>query len=251
MLDKKIAELKRDHSSGAREILRKAASILSESQSPDIIEAVKDTHPDMAPLHHLCERAANARNPIEEIKILLKEIDKAPEIIAEELSLLLPKTLKIMTYSRSSTVEESLIALKKMGCMIQMIVPESRPGMEGQALSRNLGAAGIPTVLMTDAAALSKINHVDCLIIGADRVTPPIFVNKIGTRVFAQEARHCDLPIYLLYDRSKYAKDWKYPTDLKTHDVSEVCNEIMPGVQIDNPYFEEIPLHLITRTITN
>ena len=251
MLHDQLRNLKNDHRSGAREILKKAAAILTKSQSPEVIEAVLNSHPDMAPLHHLCERACNAQHPTEEISALLKEIDQAPKEIAYKFFSLLPENLTMMTYSRSSTVEESLLMLQKLGKVFQMVAPESRPGMEGREFCRNLGKAGVESLLMTDAAALSKIRYVDCLVIGADRVTPPIFVNKVGTLGFTMLAKHFGVPVYLLYDRSKYVKKWTRPTDLETHDASEVCEQTYPGVQVANPYFEEIPLELITTTVTN
>ncbi len=250
-MNDELTEFMSDNQSGARVLLQKAARILMETQDPDVIDKIRNSQPDMAPIINLCRLAEQSSDPTKEIQDFVNDAIGAPVTIAHSIAPDLPQAFSIMTYSNSSTVKECILELKNLGKEIRAIVPESRPGFEGRTLSRELGKVGIETSLVTEAAAFSMIPSVDYIMIGADRVTPPFFVNKIGTRSLAILANHYHVPVYLLVDRSKFLEEWSNKTDLRSHDGSEVCEKQYPGVSILNPYFEEVPLDLITRMATN
>lgn len=242
----KIEELKNDHLSGAIEILHKAAQILKIDRNPETVEMVRSTHPDMAPLYKICEMVLVSDNPEKEISEFMKAIESSTEIIGDKLHPLLEEHASILTYSRSSTVKEVLIYLHRLGRTFEVYVAESRPGFEGRILADELGQEGINTILMTDMAAISHLVHVDYLLIGADRVTPPFFVNKVGTKAYLEIAQLYNIPCYLLADQSKVIVEWPWEVDRKDHAPFEVCNEKLKGVHVVNPYFERIPLKLVS-----
>lgn len=246
MQDDRIEELRNDHLSGSLEILQKAAEILKEHSNPEIIEKVRATHPDMAALHNLCARVEQSDQPNTAIDRFLHSIKKSPEVLGNKLLPLIKDEAVIMTYSRSSTVKDTLLYLYRQEKAFSVYIAESRPLCEGRILAEELGEAGIPTTLMTDATALSYLLEVDHLFLGADRVSSPIFVNKIGTYPFVKLAQLNGIPCSLLADQSKVVNYWPWETDRKTHDPSEVCAQKMQGVHIVNPYYEEIPLDLVS-----
>ena len=155
-----------------------------------------------------------------------------------------------MTYSRSSTVISSLIELQKHGNKFEVLVSESRPGYEGRTSRKDLHLEDINTTLMTDVAAISMLKSVDYFIIGCDRITSSDFVNKIGTHAFLLIAHHYNIPCLLLADSSKRVNEWPWDTDIKIHNTSEVWGENIKGIHVVNPFYEKIPLKLVS-LITN
>lgn len=249
MRDKLIQNLKNNHFSGASEILKIAAEILLRYPEPETISKVQETHPDMAPLFNLCQAALHSGNPQKAIRKYLMSIESASKEITLKLNNLINNNANIMTYSRSSTVKKVLIQLHRLGKKLRIWIPESRPGYEGRMLANELGSSEIHATLSTDMAAASVIKKMDAVLIGADRITPPYFVNKVGTTVFLLCARHYQVPVYLLSDQSKYIEKWTKQIDAKQHDSKEVCEKFSSFVHVVNTYFEEIPLELVTEWI--
>src|SRR5258705_167504 len=88
----------------------------------------------------------------------------------------------------------------EQGRQVHVYVDETRPLLQGARLTMwELGHAGIPCTLITDAAAgtLMRQAKVDTVLVGADRICANgDFANKIGTYGLAVLARHHGVPFY-------------------------------------------------------
>src|SRR2546425_12174894 len=88
----------------------------------------------------------------------------------------------------------------EQGRKVHVFVDETRPLLQGSRLTMwELGHAGIPCTLITDAsaAALMRQAKVDVVLVGADRICANgDFANKIGTYGLAVLARHHGVPFY-------------------------------------------------------
>src|SRR5260221_13661309 len=88
----------------------------------------------------------------------------------------------------------------EQGRRVHVYVDETRPLLQGARLTMwELGHAGIPCTLITDAAAgtLMRQAKVDTVLVGADRIAANgDFANKIGTYGLAVLARHHGVPFY-------------------------------------------------------
>ena len=96
--------------------------------------------------------------------------------------------------------------LHTRGKVADVLVDETRPLLQGARLTAwELAEAGIPHRLTVDSAAAWAMatGQVDCVVVGADRITADGSVaNKIGTYALAVAARRHDIPFIVVAPES-------------------------------------------------
>jgi methylthioribose-1-phosphate isomerase len=143
------------------------------------------------------------------------------------------------------------------GKRITVYVCETRPLNQGSRITAfELLEEGITTTLIADnmAAWIMKEDKVDCIIVGADRITRQAVYNKVGTYMLALCAKHHGIPFYVaaplstcdFHDRG---------VEIEQRDPNELiyCGEkqLAPkNVKVKNPAFDATPLELVTKIIT-
>jgi methylthioribose-1-phosphate isomerase len=151
-------------------------------------------------------------------------------------------------------------AAVEQGKLVKVLVPETRPALQGARLTAfELVRDRIACTLISDTAVghMMSLGRVDCVIVGADRITKDGYVfNKIGTYQEAVLAKRHGLPFYPAAPRSTF--------DLaRTHDgvtieergMEEVVQirgkRVAPkGIPAANPAFDMTPPDLVTAMIT-
>jgi methylthioribose-1-phosphate isomerase len=153
-------------------------------------------------------------------------------------------------------------ALQRTGRAPRVIVPETRPLLQGSRLTAwELTRAGIECTLITDnmVASRLRLGDVACVLVGADRIAANGDVaNKIGTYPLALAARAHGIPFYVLAPSSTI--------DLATPDGGAIpieeraADEVTGwrghssaprGVGVWNPAFDVTPAELITAIVTD
>lgn len=272
-IDKIVA----DNTSGAAEILCRAADIFSllspeqtGSSSLTVEQARKtvlDTsvalvlaQPDMSPLLRLASAAVGAarnagnaadvfRSAQKAARGFIADAELAGGAAASHAAKLIPNGATVLTHSRSSTVLVALIEARRQGKDFSVIATESRPMLEGRASARKLAAEGVHVSLIADAAAAQLMDEVNLVLVGADKVTPEYLLNKIGTRMIALAARERAVPAYAVCDTSKFiAADYFSGSNLY-RSSDELWPDAPPGVAVVNRYFEPVPLALFAAII--
>ncbi|MGV0626564.1 S-methyl-5-thioribose-1-phosphate isomerase [Mycolicibacter minnesotensis] len=179
------------------------------------------------------------------------------------------RPLRILTHCNTGplaaagfgTALGALDVLHSRGAIDQVLVGETRPLLQGARLTTyELGAAGIPHRLTIDSAAAWAMANglVDCVVVGADRVTADGSVaNKVGTYSLAIAAQHHRLPFIVVAPEST--------RDLASATGSDIVVEERPGSEITqvgdvvlapagtatfNPAFDVTPPQLITAVVT-
>lgn len=274
MAERIIMEIAEDNRSGAAEILRRAAEAIStlDVRDPKAVEdvqsaviatcvAVVRAQPDMATLVNLASAAVAAASVTaraDEVTqaaaaAALLYADKAARAqtsIASRAANLIIEGATIMTHSRSSTVLAALKNARASETRFSVIATESRPMLEGRALSRSLASEDISVTLIADAAAAVALKRVDLVLIGADKITPENLVNKIGTRMIALAARELGVPVYAVCDTSKFTAYSRSGLSASKRSADEVWPDAPQGVEVFNTYFEPTPLDYFTGVIT-
>ena len=142
-----------------------------------------------------------------------------------------------------------------------LYIPETRPYNQGSRLTAFEALADkLPGVLISDSMAgmLMQNKMVDCVIVGADRVTKLGYTaNKIGTYTFSVIAKHHKIPFYVACPVSTI--------DLKTNFGRDIIIEERPSdelrkihgnylspkdINVWNPSFDVTPPSLIEKIIT-
>jgi len=151
-------------------------------------------------------------------------------------------------------------AAVEQGKLVKVLVPETRPALQGARLTAfELVRDKIACTLISDTAVghMMSLGRVDCVIVGADRITRDGFVfNKIGTYQEAVLAKRHQVPFYPAAPRSTFdlARSHQQVT-IEERGASEVVQirgrRIAPrGVPVANPAFDMTPPELVTSMIT-
>lgn len=234
----------------------KATELLAEAA--EVGRRLLAAQPAMGPVHHLVDRALRAigDGSLEERRATLgevadrfrQEVEESVEAVAREAASLLRGARRIVTYSRSGTVLAALAYLE--GNRSPVLLAESRPGLEGRSVAETLAGRGHPVSVAVDAALPALLTEGDAVVLGADAVTADRFCNKIGSRALVEAAGRMGLWTAILADGSKFLPSDRWVEEAGGGPVEEVWGDPPPGVEIINPYFEQVPLALLRYVVT-
>jgi eIF-2B alpha/beta/delta-like uncharacterized protein len=142
------------------------------------------------------------------------------------------------------------------------LVGETRPLLQGARLTTwELAEGGIPHRLCVDAAGPAAIatGMVDCVIVGADRITAGGDVaNKIGTYALAVAAARHDVPFLVV--ATEPARDETLSTGRDIVIEQRAPDEVIAyggrpvaplGTRVYNPAFDVTPADLVTAIVTD
>ncbi|HXF68245.1 MAG TPA: hypothetical protein VNK89_00420 [Thermoflexus sp.] len=255
-----------DRSSGAMALADQAAAILERwaqsypegqltsflTELEGLLQAVREAHPDMAPLLHLIETARQAvrgASAIEAARAALvaaiqafqRRLKAHERAAARHAASLLRSARVILTHSRSGTVARTLALAAQRGRRLQVVCSIAEPGGEGRQMSEEVAAMGHTAVLLPDFAAAHWIPHVDLVLVGADAWDEEGIVNKIGTLALAVMARAFQRPFFVVAISEKRWPPWAGPHHARQGPPS------LPGGEI--PWFEFVPRTYITGLI--
>jgi methylthioribose-1-phosphate isomerase len=143
------------------------------------------------------------------------------------------------------------------GKRIAVYACETRPLNQGSRITTfELLEDQIPTTLITDnaAASIMKEGKIDCVIVGADRITKTAVYNKVGTYMLAICAKAHGVPFYVAAPLSTFDYE-SSDVKIEQRDADELifCRGklIAPrSVRVENPAFDSTPRELITGIVT-
>jgi translation initiation factor 2B subunit (eIF-2B alpha/beta/delta family) len=155
---------------------------------------------------------------------------------------------RVVTYSASSVCEEALrywAALRGGG---EVVVAESRPGLEGVALAKRLATKGLEVCLITDAQLGLALREADAILVGADAIDDDDrLLNKVGTATAVTLAREAGVPAYAACQTHKIAPPG-WPLALERQEPGDVCET--GDFRVQNIAFDATPLAQFTQVLT-
>ncbi|SHF31527.1 S-methyl-5-thioribose-1-phosphate isomerase [Desulforamulus putei] len=182
---------------------------------------------------------------------------------------LLPDGARVLTHCNAGALATAgygtalgvIRAAHEKGKQISVYADETRPLLQGARLTAwEMVQEGIPVTLITDnmAGYLMAKKMVDCVIVGADRITANGDVaNKIGTYGVAVLAKYHNIPFYVaaplstidmgLSSGEEIPIEERDPREVTHHAGQAMAPD---GVQVWNPAFDVTPNHLVTAIIT-
>ncbi|WP_051182465.1 bifunctional S-methyl-5-thioribose-1-phosphate isomerase/methylthioribulose 1-phosphate dehydratase [Nocardia vinacea] len=179
------------------------------------------------------------------------------------------RPLRVLTHCNTGRLATSAFGtaigamrvLSERGAIENVLVDETRPLLQGARLTAwELAEAGIPHRLTIDSAAAWAMatGQVDCVLVGADRVTANGDVaNKIGTYGLAIAAHHHGIPFIVVAPES--TRDPKTATGADivveqraTAEVTGFGGVTTAPVDTEafNPAFDVTPAELVTAVVT-
>ena len=182
---------------------------------------------------------------------------------------LLPKDGRVMTQCNAGALATggigTALGVIRMavegGYRIEVLVPETRPYLQGARLTAwELARDGFDVTLITDSmvAQLMRRGGVDLVVVGADRVARSGDVaNKIGTYGAACLAHAHGVPFYVAAPWSTVDLECPdgaaIPIEQRHEDEVRTLGGVVtapPGVRVDNPAFDVTPARLVTALFT-
>jgi methylthioribose-1-phosphate isomerase len=180
---------------------------------------------------------------------------------------LLPENARVLTHCNAGalacatwgTALGVIRSAAAAGKAVSVTACETRPLMQGARLTAwELAADGIPVRVITDstAAFLMRRGEIDCVVVGADRITDDAVFNKIGTYMHAVCARHHGIPFYVAAPLSTFDPgrlEREVTIEERGRDEVAVFNgkQTVPGgVGCTNYAFDATPLDLISGIVT-
>jgi methylthioribose-1-phosphate isomerase len=179
------------------------------------------------------------------------------------------RPLRILTHCNTGrlattafgTAIGALRMLHERGQIEDVLVDETRPLLQGARLTTwELAEAGIPHRLTIDSAAAWAMatGQVDCVVVGADRITADGSVaNKIGTYALALAAHRHNIPFIVVAPES--TRDLATPSgrdivveERATAEITHVGGVATApeGTAAFNPAFDVTPPQLVTAIVT-
>jgi methylthioribose-1-phosphate isomerase len=179
------------------------------------------------------------------------------------------RPLRILTHCNTGplatatfgTALGALRVLHTRNAIDEVMVDETRPLLQGARLTTwELGHAGIPHRLAVDSAAAWAMatGQVDCVLVGADRISADGSVaNKIGTYGLALAAHHHRIPFIVVAPES--TRDPATPTGhgivVEQRDAAEITHvgdaaTAPTDTAVFNPAFDVTPAELVTAVVT-
>ncbi len=179
------------------------------------------------------------------------------------------RPLRVLTHCNTGRLATSAFGtaigamrvLAERGAIENVLVDETRPLLQGARLTTwELAEAGIPHRLTIDSAAAWAMatGQVDCVLVGADRVTANGDVaNKIGTYGLAIAANHHGIPFIVVAPES--TRDPRTATGADIVVEQRAAAEVtgFGGVttapvdtNVFNPAFDVTPAELVTAVVT-
>jgi translation initiation factor 2B subunit (eIF-2B alpha/beta/delta family) len=180
-----------------------------------------------------------------------ESLDKYSNNIGKHILSLIRNKKKILTYSSSSSVYQSLVFLKEQKKKFEVLCSESRPRNEGASLAKELGNKKIRTLLSTDAYLMSHVSEADLILIGADAICRQGVTNKVGSKAIITLALEQDIPRYVLCsDKKILPYTYQVPNEVSKPRDDITRRSFSPEVSLINLYFDVTSLNKFSKIIS-
>ncbi|UJG43846.1 MAG: hypothetical protein K9W46_01350 [Candidatus Heimdallarchaeum endolithica] len=271
---KEIKRLENDKTSGAMEIAEKVLLILKEEIKKNFTfwdnYSINEKIEQLLPIININKNMIILRNLVLEFLSLLEngvELEKIPsmqleklnnskKILAQNISKRIFEEKTIITFSRASTLLESLRVGKKLyEHPLEVIIFESSPKKEGKTLAEELLKIGHRVRYSFDAAMKIMFEKYKptLAIIGADSIFPQgEVVNKTGSYILAKLAKEYDIPFIVGATMKKVMlKEINVLGKITSSESSELWNkDYVPNLEVVDVHFEKIPRALLNGFIS-
>ncbi|MDD1674140.1 MAG: S-methyl-5-thioribose-1-phosphate isomerase [Methanomicrobiales archaeon] len=216
-----------------------------------------------------CPSVDDARTmAVSEAELIAAEDEACCRKIGEYGAHLLPDTCTVLTHCNAgalacSTWGTALGVVRSAvaaGKKVRVIATETRPLLQGSRLTAwELTRDGIAVTVIADSAAafLMRRKEIDCVIVGADRITRDAVFNKIGTYMHAVTAHHHGIPLYVAAPFSTIdTASSESDVAIEERGRGELANcgsvRVIPdGAAVSNYAFDATPLPLVSGIITD
>jgi translation initiation factor eIF-2B subunit delta len=156
-----------------------------------------------------------------------------------------------LTHDYSSTVLEAVRTAAADGTSLSAYCTEARPRYLGRKTVRELATVdGVDPSLLVDGAAGITLSKVDRVVLGMTCIVDDTYYNRVGTFPIVAAARQAGVPVTVVGSGAKIIEEG-FQFENEHRSPVEVLLEPAEGFGIENPAYDETPVGLIDRVITD
>lgn len=133
---------------------------------------------------------------------------------------------KVLTISNSKTLE---VYFKTHPKNLEIYIPKSNPGGEGEVLYKKLLNSSNSVNLIEDFEVHKIIKKCDYVIIGADSVCEDGVINKVGSKLLAILAEYYSIPFFVIADMTKFIDKVNFIGNMFEMVSNELVTAIISG----------------------
>ncbi|OMO95266.1 Initiation factor 2B-related protein [Corchorus capsularis] len=207
-------------------------------------------------------------NVLEAVNYLIEDIKICHEQIAEQALELIHQNEVVLTFGRSRTVKNFLLAATKKNRSFQVFVAEGAPKYQGHVLAKELAAKEIQTTLIADSAVFAMISRVNMVIVGVHAVMANGgVIGPVGLNMVALAAKRHAVPFVVVAGSHKLCplypnnpevllNEMRSPSELLDFGEFSDCMDHgigngAPLLHVANPAFDYVPPELVSLFITD
>ncbi|KAG2077707.1 IF-2B-domain-containing protein [Suillus decipiens] len=195
-----------------------------------------------------------------------ERITIADQVIQETAGTKIKEGDVILTYARSSVVEQVLVGAWDDGKQFSVVVVDSRPMLEGKKLLSVLSAMGIPCTYLLLPSIGSVITEVSTVLVGAHSLhSNGAVFSRAGTALVAMMAKQHSVPVVVCCETYKFAETIQLDSFTKNElaPVGDIFSSFpltrskdtlilnkQPNLEILNPLYDLTPPSSITAVVT-
>lgn len=241
------------------EALKSILPSLPPHQVRSLLRRIPSYQPSMAPLYVLCDflldrlkKGEDGKTLGETARCFLRELAEHVQAVTHKTAGQIQNKAKIVTYSSSAIVMETLMKAKNMGKQFTLYISEARPVLEGIEAAKKTAGFGIPTVLTTDVALFNQLELATLVLIGADALSSSNLIHKMGTRALVQAAVHEKVPVWVVGTPEKKLNASQITRfKILNQSPKEITTAKTKNLNVENRYFDITPLRWINKVILN
>ena len=157
----------------------------------------------------------------------------------------------LLVHGFSQTVLGALEAAQARGLAPEVVLTEGGPDLGGRRMARRLATVGVDVRMVYDAALLAHVGRADRVLLGVEAVGGLGLVARVGTGALLAEAQRMEVPTAALMTSDKVTPraECSLPTWCAAADWL-LWEHAPEGVQVDSQAYEEVPVELIDRFLT-
>ncbi|KAM0801230.1 translation initiation factor eif-2b delta subunit [Usnea florida] len=192
-----------------------------------------------------------------------EKVTVADRVIANKVNDKIEDGDVIMTFAKSSIVQQTLVEAFERGKKFRVIVIDSRPLFEGKNLARALAHLGLEVQYSLTHGISQSIKHATKVLLGAHAMMSTGLYSRVGTALVAMSAKNANVPVIVCCESVKLTE--RVALDSFVHNEVAPAEELIiqgktssplskwgdvPNLQLLNLMYDLTPADFISMVVT-
>lgn len=192
-----------------------------------------------------------------------EKVTVADQVIANKANDKIEEGDVIMTFAKSSIVQQTLVEAFRRGKTFRVIVIDSRPLLEGKNLARALADLGLEVQYSLTHGISHVISHATKVFLGAHAMMSTGLYSRAGTAIVTMSAKEANVPVIVCCESVKLTE--RVALDSFVHNEVAPAEELMiqgrtssllskwedvPNLQVLNLMYDLTPAEYVNMVVT-